>query len=165
MKCEEIREQMFELMTAEAPLAPEVQQHLASCPACSTELSEMKQTMALMDEWQAPEPSPFFDTRLKALVREEKAKAAEKKVSIFDWFRKPTMAAAAALALVIGAGVYGGMQLRDKQNPNNNGAVITAQDPALHDLQTLDKDQDVIDNFAALDDDPTNDDQSAGTAE
>ncbi|WP_049761770.1 anti-sigma factor family protein [Candidatus Korobacter versatilis] len=154
---------MFELMTAEAPLAPEVHQHLTGCPACTAELAEMKQTMALMDEWQAPEPSPFFDTRLKALLREEKAKAAEKKVSIFDWFRKPAMAAAAALALVIGAGVYGTIQIRDKQNPGN--PQVVASDPVIQDLQTLDKDQEVINNFAALDDDPTNDDQSAGTAE
>jgi len=163
MKCEEIREQMFELMTAEAPLAPEVQQHLAGCPACSAELAEMKQTMALMDEWQAPEPSPFFDTRLKALLREEKTKAAEKKVSIFEWFRKPVLAATAAVALVVGAGVYGGMQLNKQKPPEKN--PIVASDPAIHDLQTLDKDQEVINNFAALDDDPTNDDQSAGTAE
>jgi len=161
MKCEEIREQMFELMTAEGPLASGVQQHLDGCPACSAELAEMKQTMALMDEWQAPEPSPFFDTRLKALVREEKAKAAEKKVSIFAWFRKPVMAAAAAVALVVGAGVYGAMQLQQKPPMVKE----MASDPAIHDLQTLDKDQEVINNFAALDDDPTNDDQSAGTAE
>ena len=162
MKCEEIREQMFDLMTAEAPLGHEVQSHLEACPACSAELASMKQTMALMDDWQAPEPSPYFDTRLKALVREEKAKAAEKKVSILDWFRKPAMAAAAAIALVIGAGVYGGIQLQEIRHSNN---PQIASDPAIHDLQTLDKDQDVINNFAALDDDPANDDQSAGTAE
>ena len=165
MKCEEIREQMFELMTAEAPLASEVQLHLASCPACSAELAEMKKTMALMDEWQTPEPSPFFDTRLKALLREEKAKAAEKKFSIFDWFRKPVMAAAAALALVVSAGIYGGLYIHQQENPPKNGPIMVFNDPAIHDLQTLDKDQDVINNFAALDDDPTNDDQSAGTAE
>ena len=87
MKCEEIREQMIDLMTAEAPLASEVQSHLDGCASCSAELVSMKQTMALLDEWQAPEPSPYFDTRLQALLREEKATEAQKKVSIFDWFR------------------------------------------------------------------------------
>jgi hypothetical protein len=160
MKCEKIREQMFDLMTAEAPLASEVQMHLDGCRVCTAELASMKQTMSLMDEWEAPEPSPFFDTRLQALLREEKAKAAEKKVSIFDWIRKPVLAAAAAVALVVGAGVYGALQLKPKHQDQ-----VIASDPAIHDLQTLDKDQDVINNFAALDDDPTNDDQSAGTAE
>lgn len=160
MKCEEIREQMFDLMTA-ATLAPEVQAHLDGCPACSAELESMKQTMLLLDEWQAPEPTPFFDTRLQALIREEKAKESAKHVSILDWFRKPAMIAAAALALVVGAGVYAGIQ----NTTRHNSPAQVAQDPAVRDLQTLDKDQDVINNFAALDDDPTNDDQSAGTAE
>ena len=28
--------------------------------------------MALLDEWQAPEPSPYFDVRLNARLREER---------------------------------------------------------------------------------------------
>ena len=163
MKCEEIREQMFDLMTAEAPLAAEVQKHLNGCRECSAELVSMKQTMTLLDEWQAPEPTPFFDTRLQALLREEKAKAATKRSWGLDWFRKPVIAAAAALALVIGGGVYAGLTTWHKTGTTSND--IVASDPAVKDLQTLDKDQDVINNFAALDDDPSNDDQSQGTAE
>ncbi len=161
MKCEEIREQMFDLMTAET-LAPEVRKHLDGCAACAAELESMKQTMLLLDEWEAPEPSPFFDTRLKALVREEKAKATDKRSWVLDWFRKPVLAAAAAVALVVGAGVYAGLENAVHQK---NDAMVAQGDPAIRDLQTLDKDQDVINNFAALDDDPSNDDQSSGTAE
>jgi anti-sigma factor RsiW len=164
MKCQEIREQMFDLMTAETPLAAEVQLHLDGCPACSAELASMKQTMSLLDEWQAPEPSPFFDTRMQALLREEKAKQATKRSSVFDWFRKPVMAAAAAVALFVGAGVYAGLN-HQRLFPTKGNNEVVASDPAVKDLQTLDKDQDVINNFAALDDDPTNDDQSAGSAE
>ncbi len=160
MKCNEIREQMFDLTTSER-LAPEVQSHLDGCAACSAELASMKQTMALLDEWDAPEPSPFFDTRLKALLREEKTKAVEKRSWVLDWLRKPVLAAAAAVALIVGAGVYADLQNRVR----HNDATIAQGDPAIRDLQTLDKDQDVINNFAALDDDPSNDDQSAGTAE
>lgn len=162
MKCEKIREQMIDLITAEGAVAPEMQLHLDSCPVCSAELESMKQTMLLLDEWQAPEASPFFDTRLQALLREEKEKAAEKHSWVLDWFRKPVLAAAAAVALVVGAGVYAGVQ---NSHQVVDPAVIAAQDPAIHDLQTLDKDQDVINNFAALDDDPSNDDNSTGTAE
>jgi predicted anti-sigma-YlaC factor YlaD len=165
MKCEEIREQMFDLMTAETPLAAEVQTHLDGCPACSAELASMKQTMALLDEWQAPEPTPFFDTRMQALLREEKTKEATKRSWVLDWFRKPVMAAAAAVALIVGAGVYAGLKNPQVWHPGSNGTIIEASDPAVKDLQTLDKDQDVINNFAALDDDPSNDDQSAGSAE
>ena len=160
MKCEEIREQMFDLMTTET-IAPEVRKHLDGCEACAAELASMKQTMLLLDEWEAPEPSPYFDTRLKALVREEKAKAAEKHSWVLDWFRKPVLAAAAAVALIVGAGVYAGFQ----NEIRHKDTTIAQGDPAIRDLQTLDKDQDVINNFAALDDDTNNDDQSAGTAE
>lgn len=161
MKCEKIREEMFDLMTAEGALEPEVQTHLEGCAACSAELASMKQTLSLLDEWQAPEPSPFFDTRLQALLREEKAKAAQKRSWVLDWFRKPVLTAAAAVALVVGAGVYAGVQNMHHRSDQN----VIAGDPAIKDLQTLDKDQDVINNFAALDDDPSNDDQSSGTAE
>ncbi len=161
MKCNEIREQMFELVTAER-LAPEVRTHLDGCAACSAELASMQRTMSLLDEWEAPAPSPFFDTRLKAMLREEQAQAAQKHNWIFDWFRKPVLAAAAAVALVVGAGVYAGVQNATYHVDNG---MVAQGDPAIRDLQTLDKDQDVINNFAALDDDPSNDDQSAGTAE
>jgi predicted anti-sigma-YlaC factor YlaD len=161
MKCEEIREQMFDLMTAET-VAPEVRMHLDGCAACSAELESMKQTMLLLDEWQAPEPTPFFDTRMQALLREEKAKAAQKHVSVLDWFRKPVMIAAAAVALVVGAGVYAGIENTGRHHTDT---TVAQGDPAIRDLQTLDKDQDVINNFTALDDDPSNDDQSAGSAE
>jgi hypothetical protein len=162
MKCEKIREEMFDLMTADR-LAPEVQQHMDGCAECSAELASMKQTMSLLDEWQAPEPSPFFDTRLQALLREEKAKTAQKNNWIFDWFRKPVLAVTAAIAVVVGAGVYVGV--KSHVGPTNNPAQVAQGDPAIKDLQTLDNDQDVINNFAALDDDPSNDDQSAGTPE
>ena len=93
MKCEEIREQMFDLMIGEK-LAPEVQLHLETCAACSAELASMKQTMALLDEWEAPEPSPFFDTRMQALLREEKAKAVEKRGWVLTWLSaSPAMSA------------------------------------------------------------------------
>ncbi|HEY3927874.1 MAG TPA: hypothetical protein VGL89_05845 [Candidatus Koribacter sp.] len=158
MKCEKIREEMLDLVLEATPSA-EVREHLSGCPACSAELVSLKQTMALLDEWKAPEPSPYFNTRMQALLREEKAKATEKPSFVLSWFRKQVVMAAAAVALVVGSGIYAGFK---------NTIIVQqppTQDAAVKDLQTLDKDQDVINNFAALDDDPSNDDQSAGTAE
>ena len=42
--------------------------------------------MALLDEWQAPEPSPYFDVRLQARLREEKA---AKPSGWLQWVRTP----------------------------------------------------------------------------
>jgi hypothetical protein len=43
---------------------PEIGAHLAGCVTCTAKMEEFRQTMALLDEWQAPEPSPYFDVRL-----------------------------------------------------------------------------------------------------
>ena len=71
MNCNEIRELLPDLaagMDATA-LQPEVKSHIASCAGCAVHLRDLQKTMALLDEWQAPEPSPYFDTRLQARLR------------------------------------------------------------------------------------------------
>ena len=57
MKCEEIREMMPDLASGLMGMSPEIDGHLAGCAACSGKLEEFRRTMALLDEWQAPEPS------------------------------------------------------------------------------------------------------------
>ena len=52
-----------------------VQTHVAECERCQAELAELKATMDLLDEWEAPEPSPYFLTRLNARMREEREAA------------------------------------------------------------------------------------------
>ena len=39
---------------------------------CAGKLEEFRQTMTLLDEWQTPEPSPYFDMRLQARLREKR---------------------------------------------------------------------------------------------
>lgn len=56
---------------------PEMAAHLRACPECSVELKEMRGTFALMDEWTAPEPTPYFDARVRAHVREASDAAPE----------------------------------------------------------------------------------------
>lgn len=146
MKCEKVREQMLELVTAEAQAAPEVGEHLQSCAACALELQEMRKTMLLLDEWQAPEPSPFFNTRLKARIREAEAEAAERSVWQLRWFRKPALAGALAAALFIaGAGSYTWVRMHPAH-------PVNADISAVNDLQVLQQDEDMLNNFDALDD-------------
>src|SRR5215467_11069715 len=82
MKCNEIRELLPDLATGNTAAGSEINDHLRGCADCAGTLDEFRKTMALLDEWQAPEPSPYFDTRLKARLREEKAKELEPK----GWF-------------------------------------------------------------------------------
>ncbi len=56
---------------------PEMAAHLHACSECSAELQEMRGTFALLDEWTAPEPTPYFDARVRAHVREASQAAPE----------------------------------------------------------------------------------------
>ena len=102
MKCTEIRELLPDLAAGLASAPPGANDHLRSCTDCAGKLDEFRKTMALLDEWQAPEPSPYFDTRLHARLREEMAKPPR---NLFAWLRRPALAASFALILVAGVTV------------------------------------------------------------
>ena len=57
MKCHEIREQMPDLAAGLAVATSETENHLKTCGQCSEELAGFRHTMALLDEWDVPEPS------------------------------------------------------------------------------------------------------------
>ena len=71
MKCEEIRERMPDVAAGFTEPTSAESNHLASCSACAEQLKAMRATMSLLDEWQAPEPTPYFDVRLQARLRED----------------------------------------------------------------------------------------------
>ena len=101
MNCNDVRENLIELLT-DGPADPQVKAHVSQCSACTEELGSMRKTMALLDEWESPEPSPYFLTRLRAHVKEEREKAP---ALMFGWLRRPILAA--ALATVLAAGGVG----------------------------------------------------------
>jgi predicted anti-sigma-YlaC factor YlaD len=153
MKCEEIREVMPDLASGLMTVTPEVNEHLGGCNTCADKFAEFQQTMALLDEWKAPEPSPYFDVRLQARLREEMAKP---QAGWLAWFRRPVLAAALTVLMAVGLFVTqrGGIY---KQNPNEVAQVDTqamAADPgtAVGDLQSLDKNHDLYSDFDLLDD-------------
>jgi hypothetical protein len=150
MKCEEIREMMPDLASGLMEVTPEIGGHLAGCGACAGKLEEFKQTMALLDQWQVPEPSPYFDVRLQARVREEIAKP---QAGWLAWFRRPALAA--ALTVLIGVGLSLFFTKNDIYNSGSGEiAVVESQEPgtAVSDLQALEKNHDLYSNFDLLDD-------------
>jgi len=104
MNCNEVRENLIVLL-AEGHTDPAVTAHVRECSACAREMESFRKTMALMDEWEAPEPSPYFLTRLRAHVKDEKEKAPVRS-SIFAWMRSPIMAMSMAVVLAAGALIY-----------------------------------------------------------
>jgi hypothetical protein len=144
MKCEEIRERMPDVAAGFSGPTAEESSHLASCTSCAEQLKGMRATMALLDEWQAPEPSLYFDVRLQARLREEMAKP---QVGWLHWFRRPVLAAALTVILGVGVGVF---LTQNNGRPLQPPAVEVGS--AVDDLQTLDKNHDLYADFELLDD-------------
>jgi len=149
MKCKEVRELMPDLAAGLAAATPEVEQHLQVCAGCTGELEEFRQTMALLDEWQVPEPSPYFDVRLRARLREEAAKP----VSWLAWLRKPALAGSLAVLMVMSAMLFRtDAGLQGRKDDNGPVAVLAEPGTAVGDLQALDKNGDLYSDFDILDD-------------
>jgi len=132
MNCNDVRESLIELLT-DGPADPQVKAHVSQCNACTEELGSMRKTMALLDEWESPEPSPYFLTRLRAHVKEEREKAP---ASMFGWLRRPMLAAALATVLAAGGVVY---RLTVATPPPETGPGT-----AVADIESLDKNHDLI---------------------
>jgi hypothetical protein len=146
MKCnnKEINEMLPDLAAGLASATPEVNDHLRSCNTCAETLAEFRKTMALLDEWQAPEPSPYFDTRLRARLREE---AAKQPAGWWAWARRPAMAVSLAVVMVAGLSIHYRMGDTPVNGPNTAGQFASAEiqpGTAVGDLQTLDKNHDVF---------------------
>ena len=159
MDCKKVREQMMETTGTEE--SAELRAHTAQCSSCAQEWREMRSLMALLDEWQAPEPSPFFGTRLYARVNDVKENESQSLLpqSWLAWARRPAfgmplwrpmVAGALALAVAVGLGMYN----FDGGRTDNIGKVISAQPKSLavKDLEALDKNQDLYANIDLLDD-------------
>ena len=141
MNCKDVRENLIELL-AEGQADPAVATHVKECSACAGELQSLRKTMALLDEWEAPEPSPYFLTRLQAHVREEQGKQPE------GWlarFRQPWLATALATVLVAGSAVY--LAIKPPISVDQPPPVGTA----VSDLESLDRNHDLYVNSDLLD--------------
>jgi len=158
MKCGNIREQLMEAVLSGPELAtPAVQEHLATCSVCAQEVASLRQAMSLLDEWQAPEPSPYFSARVRARLREEGAVASQ---SWFAWLRRPAVLTAAAALLAVGVGMLEGAHWKmDHQQrlagKNGSAPVGLVTTSAVTDLQYLDSNADLFSDFDALDDNQT----------
>ena len=99
---------------------PEIAAHLKECESCAKELAELRSTMQLMDAWTAPEPSQYFDSRLRARVREAAAAQPEglfERLYAFLTFStglqmRSAMAGVLMLVLLLGAEALRALSMR-----------------------------------------------------
>jgi anti-sigma factor RsiW len=168
MNCHQIRELLPDLATAAGRDAapPEVSEHIASCSDCAGRVREFQKTMALLDEWRAPEPSAYFDTRLQARLREEMARP---QARWLKWLQRPAWAMSLAAALFAGA-IGLGVAVSQKSYIVQTGSIATKPPSlgvpvqpgtAVADLQALDRNDDLYADFDMLDDLQVQDDVTA----
>jgi len=156
MICRKVRASLPEMLLAPASVGAEAREHLKGCAECARELKELQATMAALDAWSAPEVSPWFDGRLEARLREEKTAVPAgwlerlrarmrfgERVSL-----RPLAAAALALTIAVGGGVYEGFTA-----PHPVATPTQAASPVIRDLQSLDENQQVFQELNALDQD------------
>jgi hypothetical protein len=155
-KCAGMEEKLADLLLDEASAPAKVKAHVAECASCGEELKELRATMSLMDTWTAPEPSPYFMTRLNARMREER------EAPRLSWLQRirdrftygpqmhagPLAATALTVLMLIGGGAYLGVTNVEQPvaQPTVNAVV--------HDLQTLDSNKQVLDQLEAISDNP-----------
>jgi anti-sigma factor RsiW len=146
MKCNAICELMPDLAAGLDAVTPEVNKHLETCAACAGKLNEFRQTMALLDEWQAPEPSPYFEVRLRARLREEAARPS----GWWQWIRKPALAVSLAVLMVMSVTLF---RTDAGRNPAQDGSRAMVAEPgtAVGDLQALDRNHELYSDFEILD--------------
>ena len=166
MNCNQIRELLPGLAAAAgmdaATPQPEVEKHIASCDACDAHLRDLQKTMALLDEWQAPEPSPYFDTRLEARLREEMARPAAGRLS---WLWRPAWAMSLAAVIFAGALVVGNKSYISQTEtiatkPPSLGLPVEPG-TAVGDLQALERNDELYADFDVLDELQVQDDVTA----
>ena len=163
MNCQRCQNEFATLLLDPAhPGDAAVQAHLDACEACAVELKAMRATMALMEQWAAPEPSPFFDTRLHARLREEIAappanfweRMRSRLLSNTNMHLRPVAAGALALALLVAGGSYAGF---NALHPHPVQLSATVQD-----LQSLDRNEQTISQMDQLDDNGSDDSSNQG---
>jgi hypothetical protein len=150
--CDEMGLKLADLLLDPESAPATVVAHVEECDACRSELAELRATMALMDEWEGPEPSPYFVSRLTARFREEREAAPagwlEKLRARFTYGphtrMRPIAAMALTIVLLLGGGAYLGIT-NWEQPPQAPGEAAV-----VHDLQLLDTNADLLDQMEAI---------------
>ncbi len=167
MICRKVRASLPEMLLAPERVSDEAREHLKGCAECARELRELQATMAALDAWSAPEVSPWFDGRLEARLRDERGAAPAgwlerlrarmqfgERVSL-----RPLAAAALALTIAVGGGIYEGFTA-----PHPVATPTQSASPVIRDLQSLDENSQVFQELNTMDQDTGSNSGTAGNS-
>jgi anti-sigma factor RsiW len=150
--CTGMDSKLADLLLDPESVSAKVQSHVAACDHCRAELEELRATMALLDAWESPEPSPYFLTRMEASMREERAAAPQ------GWLERlrarfaygpathvrPLAAMALTILLLVGSGTYLSVTDWDQAPPPSGQAAV------VRDLQLLDSNAQLLDQLESI---------------
>jgi hypothetical protein len=164
LNCNDVNAKLADVLLAPEELEPQVRsqlnEHLSGCGECREQLEELRATMALLDTWEAPDPNPYFLTRLNARLDEERGV-----VPVgwpMSWYQRlrarflygsgwraglalrPVAAMAMTVIVLIGGGTYLGV------NNWEQPAAPPVQAAVVQDLQTLDNNAQLLDQLESL---------------
>lgn len=142
-----------DLLLDPASASAEERQHVEACADCRRELAELQLAMQSLDGWAAPEPSPFFDTKLRARLRAERSAAP---AGFLERLRtrwlfgsgvhfRPVVAGVLATVLAVSGGTVAWLE--------HNSASRVQESATVRDLQSLDGNAQVFQQLSALDSD------------
>jgi hypothetical protein len=164
VKCEKLQGYLPDMIFDPTRVPAEAMQHVKDCTNCAGELKELQATMQLLDSWKAPEPSPYFDTRMAVRLREARESVAPgwlERLRLHFLFGsnmhlRPAVAAAFALLVIVSGGSYMGVvSLNHTVVPHHPPAVSAT----VNDLELLDSNAQTLQQLASFDE--TNADGSA----
>lgn len=153
-KCTGMETKLADMLLDPESAPAKVKTHVAECDSCRRELEELRATMTLLDSWTAPEPNPYFLTRLNARMREERQAPPqswlERMRARFAYgpsmHGKPLAAMALSAMLLVGGGAYLGVaNLEQPKTPTSEAEVV-------NDLQTLANNAQLLDQLESISD-------------
>lgn len=156
MKCEKLQAYLPDMILDPTRVPTEAMQHVQECPGCAGELKELQATMQLLDGWKAPEPSPYFDTRMAVRLREARESEAPgwlERLRLHFLFGsnmhlRPAVAGAFALLVIVSGGSYiGVVSFNHTVAPHHQPAVSAT----VNDLELLDSNAQTLQQLASFD--------------
>jgi len=152
MKCGEMGTMLADLLLDPASASAEARAHVEACAACRGELEGLRATMDALDTWQAPEPNPYFVSKMTARFREEREAAPagwlERIRARFAYgprtHMRPVAAMALAIVLLLGGGAYVGLTDLNQSSPPSK------EDAVVQDLQLMDSNAQLLDQLEQL---------------
>jgi anti-sigma factor RsiW len=102
MNCERFESQLIAYLDGRASVGErrEVEQHLAACAACRARVEGFRGVWEVLDETPAPEPTAWFDARLRQRIAAEPPPGLWMRLAA--WLPQPRLALASLMLIVVG---------------------------------------------------------------